>query len=588
MLLSNRVLCLLLDSAELQGVSRDDIASVLGPDASAMLAPGGRVEWGTMVDAFDQVSRLVDDDEERLRAIGRGMRFAKSGDVVRDVARATLTARSLYEFIERWMTPAFPHLRMFTRYPTDHRVQIHFAVPEPHRTSLAFFYVLEGRLVALPELMNLGPATVLESRVTSRSVDLVLDLPRHGSLVARAVRALGVMRARPGRRKAMELQRQSLHDSIEALQRARDELRALLDRLPDPVLVHAGGRILWVNRALLETLGYDDGSEIVGSQLIDVVSPRSRSEAMVRMARSLDARPPLPAVTEFYLLTKGGDEVLIEVAPAQSVVFDGVPARMVVGRDVTERARMQQKLILADRLASIGLLAAGVAHEVNNPLAYVLNNIEIARKLIVGLGEKAETAHGVLGVALEGVDRIGVIVRDLLMLARGDGRPHDAIDLTATVRSTLTLASREVERTARLVVDIGPAPLVRASESRVAQILLNLVANAVEAMRGRPREASELHVVVGTASDGRFLLEVSDNGAGIAPSHLPRVFEPFFTTKAAGSGTGLGLSIAQRLVVELGGEISAASEEGRGTTFRVLFPAGATPISDRPASQVEA
>lgn len=588
MLLSNRVLRLLIDSAEIHGVARADLVAVLGSDGDALLAEGARVEWGTIASVFDELSRLVDHDRQMLFAIGRGMGASKSRDIVREVARATLSPRRLFEFIDRWMAPGFPHFRLYLRFPTEHRVLLHATIPEPHRECLAFFFVFEGRLASMTELMGLPMATVVESRITSRTADLVLDLPRHDSLASRATHTVRALLARSTKRKALEEQRQSLYENIEALQRARDELRALLDRLPDLVLVQTGGRILWANRAFLQALGYGGLPDVKGAMLLDIIAPRSRAEAAARMARSLDASPPLPALTEFYLVTKRGEEVLIEAAPAQGVVFDGVPARMIVGRDVSERARMQQKLILADRLASIGLLAAGVAHEVNNPLAYVLNNIEIARKLIAGLGEKADTAHSVLGVALEGVDRIGVIVRDLLMLARGDDRPAEAIDLGGIVESTLALAAREVERTARLVTEIGPAPLVNASESRVAQVLLNLVGNALEAMRARRRDDSELRVRVGTADDGRFLLEVSDNGVGIATSHVGRVFEPFFTTKPAGRGTGLGLAIAQRLVVELGGEITVASQEGRGTTFRVLLPAAASPVSERPERRAEA
>jgi signal transduction histidine kinase len=137
----------------------------------------------------------------------------------------------------------------------------------------------------------------------------------------------------------------------------------------------------------------------------------------------------------------------------------------------------------------------------------------------------------------------------------------------------LALATPEVERTTRLVRDFGAAPMVIASSARVSRVLLNLVGNALEAMSGRPAERNQLVVRTSRAQDGRFSLEVSDTGTGISEHDLPRVFEPFFTTKAAGRGTGLGLAIAQKIVVEMGGEIVVESAVGRGTTFRVLLPA---------------
>jgi signal transduction histidine kinase len=187
-------------------------------------------------------------------------------------------------------------------------------------------------------------------------------------------------------------------------------------------------------------------------------------------------------------------------------------------------------------------------------------------------------------VALEGVDRIRTIVRDLLLLSRGVAGPLDVVDVGAVARSTLALAAREIERNARLVEELGPAPPVKATEPRIAQLLLNLVGNALEAMRDTPRHANELRVIVGRAADGRALIEVSDTGRGIPEDDLSRVFEPFFTTKPAGEGTGLGLSITQRLVLEIGGEIAVTSKVGEGTTFRVLLPASGRPETDRIAS----
>jgi signal transduction histidine kinase len=237
---------------------------------------------------------------------------------------------------------------------------------------------------------------------------------------------------------------------------------------------------------------------------------------------------------------------------------------------------MERRLVVVDRLASVGLLAAGVAHEVGGPLASVLENVETAQRELAVLGDGAGMSRHVLSVALEGVDRIRVIVRELMMLSRGEEGEPGAIDVRTVAASTLTLAAREIDATARLIEDFGPAPLVRAHEGRIAQVLLNLVGNALEAMKGRPREQNELRVRIARAADGRLLLEVSDTGIGIPQADLACVFEPFFTTKPAGHGTGLGLAIAQRLVVELGGEITVFSQVDRGTTFRLLLPEAAS------------
>ncbi len=583
MLLSNRVLRLSLESAEAAGVARDELLGALGLDPSTVLVEGGKIEWATMAAVFVELSRRVGDDPDRLWEIGRGMASARTPDVVRSVAQGMVSPRALYAFVDRWVAPELGHLHLFTRFAADRRVQLHASIPEPHVACEPFLRVFAGRLASLPELLGLPACTVVQLEVGPRTADLVLELPRRRGM---RDRVRGLVRAVVGggvRRAALERQRQALTENIEALQDARDELRYLLDRLPDFVVVHVDGRILWVNRLYLQTFGCERLDDVIGTSLLDVVAPASRPRVEERMREPAGAADA-SSLVEIVLRTPRGGEVIVEVSPAQAVVFDGVPARLVIGRDVTERVRFQQRLMVADRLASVGLLAAGVAHEVNNPLAYVLNNIEIARKELAAIGPAGEVGTEVLSVALEGVGRIRTIVRDLLLLSRGVAGPLDVVDVGAVARSTLALAAREIERNARLVEELGPAPPVKATEPRIAQLLLNLVANALEAMRDTPRHANELRVIVGRAADGRAVIEVSDTGRGIPEDDLSRVFEPFFTTKPAGQGTGLGLSITQRLVLEIGGEIAVTSKVGEGTTFRVLLPASGRPETDRIAS----
>jgi signal transduction histidine kinase len=349
---------------------------------------------------------------------------------------------------------------------------------------------------------------------------------------------------------------QTVAANLEALERARDELRVLLERLPDLVVVHDGGRVRWANRAFLDALGCEHLAEVLGT-----------SNPLTLAADG--------ALTEVRLETRRGQHRVIEVAPEQEVSLDGVVSRLVVGRDVTEQVAIRARLVLADRLASLGLVAAGVAHEVDAPLESVLESLESACRRISPYGEHARAGQAMLSIALEGVDRMRVIVRDLLLLSRGDETPAVPIDVVAVTTATLALAAPEIARTATLVRDFAPVPRVRANEARISQILLNLVSNSLEAMEGRTTKG-ELAVRIAPVENG-VLLEVRDTGRGISSADLPHVFEPFFTTNAGGRGTGLGLAIAQRLVVQLGGEIRVASTSSQGTTFHVTLPvAGAS------------
>jgi two-component system NtrC family sensor kinase len=320
----------------------------------------------------------------------------------------------------------------------------------------------------------------------------------------------------------------------------------------------------------VKTLGYENNDDLVGRSLLDIVAPISRDVVRRRMTGESDSH--LPDLVESWLLTRDGSTVLVEVSPSQIVSFGGKPARLVVGRDLTERVRLQQQLFTADRMASIGMLAAGVAHAVNNPLAYVLNNVEIAMKALAPLGECTRKSRDALAVALEGVDHIRTIVRDLQVLSRVDDCAVGPVDVRSVVESTLALAAKKISERAKLTCEYHPVPLARGTVARLGQVLLYLLANALEAMPERSRETNALGILVRSGPGGSAVIEVSDNGVGILPEHGTRIFDPFYTTKAFGSGTGLGLAISQRLIAESGGELTFASIPQHGSTFRVTLP----------------
>lgn len=559
---------MLLDAAEEEGVPRASLVSRAGIVSSAARP----MTWDVLVHLVDELARILEGDTRRLHRIGRRMLATPGTQPGKRLGVASV--RGLYELSQEWFARLdFPHLRYFVRFdragialePT--RVAIHLAIPEPHAPSTSFLRLVEGALVAMPNRVGLRLATVVESKVTARSLDLDLDLPRDRSLLERARRAVRGAR-RTDQLTVLERERHALATTTRALERERDELKVVLESLPDMVLIHTGGRILWANTAFIRTLGFASRESIHMLPLTRVVDEQSRVLLDARLRSPEGAI--MPELTEVWLRTQKGASVRVEIGPTQFVAFQGLRARLIVGRDITERARLQQQLAAKDRLASLGLLAAGVAHEVNNPLAYVLNNIEMARKDICKAPGLA-TTNEVLGVALEGVDRIRVIVRDLLLLARGgDGNSNAETDIHTVVESTLTLAQGEIQRTARLERELAMVPPVAAHSAKVGQVVLNLVLNALEAMRDNTEPG---HLLVRLAPEGeRVLLLVTDNGCGMPPEILARVFEPFFTTKPAGLGTGLGLAITQRLVLEVGGEIAVTSEPGKGTTFRVWLP----------------
>lgn len=242
-----------------------------------------------------------------------------------------------------------------------------------------------------------------------------------------------------------------------------------------------------------------------------------------------------------------------------------------------ERRRMQQQLLLADRLSSVGMLAAGIAHEINNPLAYVLGNVDFAmERLASGRSlDGAELAEVVqaLGQAREGSARIGHITRDLKVFCRSDAEPTAGpVNVRRVMESSISMAWNQIRHRAQLTRRFERVPVVNGDEHRLGQVFLNLLVNAAQAFP-EDRMADNEIVVAIRVEDGKVLIEVEDNGNGMSPEQLSRAFEPFYTTKPAGVGSGIGLSICRSIVTDMGGEIGCQSLRGSGTTFRVELPA---------------
>ncbi len=238
------------------------------------------------------------------------------------------------------------------------------------------------------------------------------------------------------------------------------------------------------------------------------------------------------------------------------------------------------RLVLADQLASVGTLAAGVAHEINNPLAYVVGNLDMLAldleelKAELPAGRLAE-AHEMMSDTRDGVDRVRRIVRDLKVFSRAGEDDHGPVDVARVVELAVNMTRHEVRHRARLIKDFGEVPAVQANEGRLGQVLVNLIVNAAHAIPEGNVEENEIRVTTRRTADGRVRLEVRDTGSGIPPEIRRRIFDPFFTTKEVGIGTGLGLSICHAIVAGLGGEIGVDSEPGKGSTFSVTLLAAA-------------
>jgi signal transduction histidine kinase/CheY-like chemotaxis protein len=338
-------------------------------------------------------------------------------------------------------------------------------------------------------------------------------------------------------------------------------------------------------------LGHREARELLGRAIGEVFHPDDRHE--------LASLGPAPA-RELRVLRRDAGALAVEVV-AVPIVWCREPAVAIIARDVSERRQMQAHLLQNDRLVAIGSLAAGVAHEINNPLTYVVANIELVSQALAALARehrgscalvdgdalarRIDQLTSALRSAADGAGRVRQIVKDLRTFSRTDGERRALLDVRSVLDPVIHMAWNEIRHRARFTKDCRDVPLVEANEARLGQVFLNLLVNSAHAIPEGRADDNEIRVATYTDAAGRAVVEVADTGLGIAEQHRGRIFDPFFTTKPVGVGTGLGLSICLSTVTSLGGEIAVEAREPSGTTVRVALPPARLEERPRPDSK---
>ena len=317
------------------------------------------------------------------------------------------------------------------------------------------------------------------------------------------------------------------------------------------------GRVRAVGRNLKELLDEDLYDELVRA---------GAGEGIHNIYKFPMRAPGSREATSASAANSAATNIAVNIAVAPLVSKEGSNiGRLIIFDDVTDRAEMERRLVQTDKLSSIGLLAAGVAHEVNTPLAVISTYAQMLAKQIAGDAEKAPLLEKIAKQTF----RASEIVNSLLNFSRTSTTEYAGVDLNKVLSETLTLIEHQLVK-AHIEVKLGleeELPRIKGNPGKLQQVFLNLFLNARDAM-----ESGGVLAVKTNAGDGFVRVTVADTGSGIAPEYLTRVFDPFFTTKAARRGTGLGLSVSYGIVKEHSGEIEVDSEVGAGTRFHVIFP----------------
>ncbi len=394
-------------------------------------------------------------------------------------------------------------------------------------------------------------------------VAVQVELQRAG-IIRDELQALVGMRERE-----VESKRVAIDAALRKLTRSEERYRHLARATREGVMVLQGHRVIDINEALKRMFDTTE-SDMLGADVAELFDPTDLS-VIDQLASGMSAGP-------HDVRAHKGDDTVLAVSVKAAGVPEGAPGtRVLLFRDISSERELRLQLLRADRLAAVGTLAAGTAHEINNPLVYVLGNAELLAEELKRLAplvpeHELDLANEVVAEILVGGDRVRRIVKDLMALARDRSSDESTVDVRKILESTLAIVASQLRHRAKLVRQLEAVPPVFASEVRLGQVFLNLLVNAAQAIpEGRVADNT---VRVRTLVDGdSVVVEISDTGVGMDPNTRDRIFDPFFTTKEVGQGTGLGLSISHGIITTFGGKIDVESELGKGTTFRVSLPA---------------
>lgn len=370
---------------------------------------------------------------------------------------------------------------------------------------------------------------------------------------------------------AQEFQERVLHITDFFVQAREHELleqeasyRRAIDRAPACILMvdAVEGTVFDANHIAERLLGFTR-EELVGRRFekLHLAADRARAEVLWRTAleRGHASRDDL------HMLPRRGDPIPM-FTNAGVIEYGARRYVQMICVDTSDRKRLEGQLVQSEKMAAIGQLAAGIAHELRNPLAIVMNALWDLRQILDG--GNLEVAED-LRIAEEEIGRAQAIIKNLLEFSRESGAEMERVDVNDLVTRTLQLMQKYLQDNGvRVSTELGTIPPCLANMNAMRQILLNLITNAVQAMP----KGGELVLRTADAGQNTLRLEVSDTGVGIPPEHLTDIFNPFYTTKAPGQGTGLGLSVVHSILQRYRGDIRVKSEVDHGTTFTIHLP----------------
>jgi two-component system NtrC family sensor kinase len=358
--------------------------------------------------------------------------------------------------------------------------------------------------------------------------------------------------------------KKKIHPDPQLLLRSRNTLRTLFDSIPASIyIIDQKYALVAVNMVRSRRAG-SPPSQLVGRLCFESLFGRSEICPNCRVIATLSTGDNTTRMERQWELEDEPRDWEISTYP----IYDEgqIIQTILLEQDVTEKRRLEATLAQSEKLAAVGQLAAGLAHEINNPLTAIIANAQLLQREL----PDDEDVQELVDLISRAGARAAQVVRSLLDLARKEEYIFTPVDVNETLNRSLKLLQHEVTlRSINLVYDPGEGmPKVMGSQDQLQGVWINLLTNAVDAL-----EELDGKIHISSRFAGREIrVVITDTGVGIPPEKLPRIFEPFFTTKAPGRGTGLGLSVSHRVIKQHGGDILVASQVGVGTQFTVILP----------------
>ena len=371
----------------------------------------------------------------------------------------------------------------------------------------------------------------------------------------------------------------SSHEIEEAVRRSEERFESLVESLVESVWIVRRGQVMYANSAALALLQINK-NDLQKHPFLSLVHKEDRSLVEQSFHRVLQGEPLPPFECR---LEKGSGQALLVELSSIGIDYEGGGAILSFGRDVTERKRSEANLLQSDRLASLGMLAGGMAHSLNNPLTYVLLNLDhLVKKLPLMAGEATHMADALarLAEAREGAERMASIVKRMRNLARTDDTEIRAVDLSSVLESVVEIVGNEMHHRGRLITAIEPVPPVVANESRIEQVCLGLVLFAARVLPEDSAKTNKVRLSLYSEERQNVIIEIICDGVELDATQLRSLFEPFASSDEARTA-GFGLSVCSSIIDQLGGTIRAESVVGPGLSLTITFPC------TRPSSTTE-